>query len=98
MMNYASMANGMADYDFYIAQSLINRWHIFNNDSKRTASDSILCGRLKVLIHTQKLMHMYLVTDSPLKLITFDNFNWRIFDFTLNYYEACKCSQPLRKH
>ena len=43
-MNYASTALETGDYVglTYIAQSLINRWHTFNNESKHDACDKLI--------------------------------------------------------
>ena len=43
-MNYASTALGTGDYVglTYIAQSLIVRWHTFNNESKHVACDKLI--------------------------------------------------------
>ena len=60
-MNYASTAVGTGDYvgPTYIAQSLINRWHTFNNASKHDACDNIRCGRVKVSILKSHYIHSW---------------------------------------
>ena len=43
-MNYVSTALGTGDYvgPTYIAQSLINRWDTYNNESKHNARDKLI--------------------------------------------------------